>query len=116
VIGGVGAVLSVFEAARRHGTAVYVHCWGAGVGLLANYHAALAGGGERVEWPLPDYPLRAALMAEPVTVRNGEIRLSDRPGLGARLTAEIEAAYPFRPEASYRCIVDPAAVPAVAWT
>jgi L-alanine-DL-glutamate epimerase-like enolase superfamily enzyme len=115
VIGGVGAVLDVFNAARRAGVAVYVHCWGAGVGMLANYHAALAAGGKMVEWPLPDYPLRAALFADPVQVIKGEINLSDRPGLGARLTPEIEAAYPFRRDATYRCLVDPTTLPQVAW-
>ncbi|HVW93191.1 MAG TPA: enolase C-terminal domain-like protein, partial [Devosia sp.] len=115
VIGGVGAVLDIFAAARQSGTAVYVHCWGAGVGMLANYHAALAAGGEMVEWPLPKYALRDALFAEPMAVRNGKIVLSDRPGLGARLTPEIEAAYPFRPEATYRCLVDPTILPEISW-
>ena len=45
VIGGIGPVLDVFAAAKSAGVRVYVHCWGAGVGMLANYHAALAGGG-----------------------------------------------------------------------
>jgi L-alanine-DL-glutamate epimerase-like enolase superfamily enzyme len=115
VIGGVGAVLSVFRAAKAAETTVFVHCWGGGVGLLANYHAALAGGGERVEWPLPDYPLRTVLMGDAVALRAGKIVLADRPGLGARLTPAIEAAFPFRPEARYRCLVDPAAVPEVVW-
>jgi len=115
VIGGVGAVLDVFAAARTSGSAVYVHCWGAGVGMLANYHAALAAGGEMVEWPLPDYPLRAALLADPLRVKGGSISLSDHPGLGARLTPEIEAAYPFRREATYRCLVDPGLLPQADW-
>lgn len=115
VIGGVGAVMRVFAAARTAGTRVYVHCWGAGVGMLANYHAALAGGGEMVEWPLPAYPLREALMADPVLVSGGRITLGDRPGLGARLTPEIERAFPFRAEAVYRCLVDPAMVPPTSW-
>lgn len=115
VVGGVGAVREVFAAARRAGIAVYVHCWGAGVGLLANYHAAMAGGGERVEWPMPAYPLRAALWAEPIMVRDGRLSLPDAPGLGARLTPQIEAAYPYRREANYRCLVDAGRLPTADW-
>ena len=58
VIGGVGPVHGGLRGGPEAGVEVYVHCWGAGVGMLANYHAALAGGGARVEWPMPSYPLR----------------------------------------------------------
>jgi L-alanine-DL-glutamate epimerase-like enolase superfamily enzyme len=114
VVGGVAAVLEVFVAAPPE-VRTFVHCWGAGVGMLANYHAALAGGGSVVEWPLPAYALRADLFAEPLEVRGGALQLSDIPGLGARLTPAIEARYPFRPEATYRCLVDPTTVPAADW-
>jgi L-alanine-DL-glutamate epimerase-like enolase superfamily enzyme len=115
VVGGVGAVMRVFAAARMAGARVYVHCWGAGVGMLANYHAAIAGGGERVEWPLPAYPLREALMDGAATAGAGHITLADRPGLGARLTPEIERAFPFRDEAVYRCLVPPLAPRRAIW-
>ena len=105
VIGGVGPVVEVFSAARRVGTKVYVHCWGAGVGMLANYHVAVAMGGEMVEWPLPSYPLREALFAERVAVKDGKLRLPAALGLGARLTPHIERAFAFREEAVYRCLV-----------
>lgn len=116
VIGGCSAVMEVFAAARKAGAQIYVHCWGAGVGMLANYHVALACGGERVEWPLPTYPLREALFAAEVTIRDGHLALPDAPGLGARLTPEIEREFPFREEAVYRCLVDPAAAPAANWS
>lgn len=108
VLGGVRAVLDVFAAARAVSTEVYVHCWGAGVGVLANYHAASAGGGSVVEWPLPDYPLRSALLDGAVSIDAGRVRLGGRPGLGIEITADIEREYPFREEAVYRCLVDPA--------
>lgn len=115
VIGGVGPVMDVFAAARETGTQVYVHCWGAGVGMLANYHAAVAGAGAMVEWPMPAYALREALFATPVAIAGGHLLLPDGPGLGARLTPEIERAFPFREEAVYRCLVDPRSVPSVPW-
>ena len=115
VIGGVGPVMQVFAAARETGAKVYVHCWGAGVGMLANYHAALAGGGEMIEWPLPAYELRDALFATPPRIEHGVLELADAPGLGARLTPEIERSFPFREEAVYRCLVDTGSVPEANW-
>lgn len=115
VIGGVGPVLEVFAKAREAGAKVYVHCWGAGVGMLANYHAAAARAGDMVEWPLPAYPLRQALFAEQVAVRGGLLELPDVPGLGAKLTPEIERAFPFREDTVYRCLVDPSLVPTSNW-
>ena len=116
VLGGVGPVMEVFAAARETGTKVYVHCWGAGVGMLANYHAAIAGQGEMVEWPLPDYALRAAMFAPAPRVDGGFLVLSDSPGLGARLTPEIERAFPFCEDAVYRCLVDPGIIPKADWS
>ena len=116
VLGGVGPVMEVFAAAREIGTEVYVHCWGAGVGILANYHAAIAGQGEMVEWPLPDYAPRAAMFAPAPRIDGGFLVLSDSPGLGARLTPEIERAFPFHEDAVYRCLVDPGIIPKADWS
>ena len=116
VLGGVGPVMEVFAAARETGTKVYVHCWGAGVGILANYHAAIAGQGEMVEWPLPDYAPRAAMFAPAPRIDGGFLVLSDSPGLGARLTPEIERAFPFHEDAVYRCLVDPGIIPKADWS
>ena len=116
VIGGVGPVMEVFATARETGTKVFVHCWGAGVGMLANYHAAIAGQGEMVEWPMPAYELRDALFKTAPLIDQGNLALADLPGLGARLTPEIERAFPFREEAVYRCLVDPGVIPLADWS
>ena len=116
VLGGVGPVLDVFRAAHQEGVSCYTHCWGAGVGVLANYHAAVAGGGDTVEWPLPEYALREVLMEGAVSVQDGVARLTERPGLGIELTKDIEGAFPFRQDAVYNCLVNPTTVPtAVSW-
>lgn len=115
VIGGVGPVMDVFAAARHAGTAVYVHCWGGGVGMLANYHAAVAGGGEMVEWPLPAYALREALWPQPIAIVDGHLALPERPGLGAILTDAVEREFPFREDAVYHCLVDPTRIPPADW-
>ena len=108
VIGGIRAVLDVCATADRCGAEVYVHCWGGPVGMMANYHAAIAGGGSTVEWPLPRFPLREALVEQPWVLRDGQITLPDTPGLGVRLTPEIERDFAFREDAVYHCRVDPA--------
>ncbi|GAA3651295.1 galactonate dehydratase [Nonomuraea antimicrobica] len=105
VIGGIGAVLEVFEATSAHDTTTVVHCWGSAVGMAANYHAALARGGVLAEWPLPRYPLRTDLLIEPFRIKDGELAAPTTPGLGVRLTDDIERRYPFRPDAVYRCLV-----------
>lgn len=115
VIGGIAPVLDIFATAREAGISVYVHCWGAGVGMLANYHAALAGGGDTIEWPMPRYALREALFATPIAVVGGQLTLPDTPGLGARLTPAIEREFRFREEAVYHCLVDPSRIPAADW-
>lgn len=116
VIGGLSATLEVFEAARRRGTEVYVHCWGGPVGMMANFQVALAGGGTMVEWPLPSYELRDTLTAGPWMINEGKLSLPDAPGLGIELTEEIEQAYPFREDATYNCRVDFSRLPQVEWT
>lgn len=106
VMGGIQPAVDVFQDAQAHHCKVYVHCWGGPVGMLANYHAAIAGGGEVAEWPMPAYPLRDALLeAGGWDIQDGYLHLSSTAGLGARLTPEIEQAYPFRDDAIYHCLV-----------
>lgn len=115
VIGGIKPVMEVFSAARGAGTDVYVHCWGGGVGMLANYHVALACGGSMVEWPLPDYPIRKAMMESQIQVIHGKLLLNNTPGLGAKLTPDIEKEFPFREEAVYNCRLNTSRIPDVSW-
>ncbi|MDB6169287.1 MAG: hypothetical protein JWM88_2151 [Verrucomicrobia bacterium] len=116
VIGGIAETLEVFSAARRHKAEVFVHCWGGPVGMMANYHAALAGGGRTAEWPMPRFELRDALVSKPWIVRAGTLELPESPGLGVRLTPEIEAKYPFREDAVYRCLTDPSRLLQADWS
>jgi len=106
VIGGIGQVLEVFAACRQHGSQAVVHCWGGAVCMMANYHAAFAGGGQLAEWPLPKFALRQAMMTEPLGIEGGNLIAPATPGLGVKLTPEIEAKYPFREEAVYTCLED----------
>ena len=105
VIGGIADVIRVFDTAVHYGSQVVVHCWGGPVGMMANYHAAFAGGGILAEWPMPDFVLRRELVSEPWNIREGRLRLPATPGLGVRLTPEIEEKYPYRPDSAYACLV-----------
>ncbi|KRV48669.1 hypothetical protein AQ490_24360 [Wenjunlia vitaminophila] len=114
VVGGVGQTLEVFDSAREHGVDCVVHCWGSAVCQAANYHAAFAAGGRLAEWPLPTYPLRSELLVEPFRVEDGVLAPPTAPGLGVRLTDEVERRFPFREDAVYRCLAPlPDPVPGV---
>ena len=83
--------------------------------MMANYHAAIAGGGSVAEWPIKPYVLRDALLVKPWQVGRGQLVLTDTPGLGVRLTPDIEREYAFREDAVYRCLVDPSQIPQADW-
>jgi len=111
VIGGISPVLRLFRHCQKRVTDVWVHCWGGPVGMMANYHAAMAGGGSVVEWPMPDYGIRHEMVVEPWAIQGGQLQLSDAPGLGVELTDQIERKYAFREDAVYACLVDASKAP-----
>ena len=115
VIGGLQETMSVFDTCARHGAEAVVHCWGGGVSMMANYHAAFAGGGRLAEWPMKPYPLREALMLEPLSINNGSLAAPSTPGLGVTLTEEIERRFPFREDAVYACLAPPARLDESVW-
>ena len=115
VIGGLQETLRVFDTCARHGTEVVVHCWGSGVSMMANYHAAFAGGGRLAEWPMKFYPLREALMLVPLSINNGSLAAPTAPGLGIYLTEETEHRFPFREDAIYACLAPPTALDESVW-
>lgn len=110
VIGGIGQTVGVFDTCRDHGITAVVHCWGGAVCMMANYHAAFASHAVLAEYPMPAYALREELMAEPLIIRDGRLSAPHLPGLGVRLTPEIEKKYRFREEAVYNCAGNPAAM------
>ena len=103
VIGGVSAVLSVFEAAGRKGIDVVVHAWGGAAAIMANYHAAFAAGGKLVEFPMLTFPLGRDMAEGQCSITGGMLSPPTAPGIGVRLTPGMEAAYPFDESAVYSC-------------
>lgn len=105
VMGGIQPVHDLFQTAQASGTELYVHCWGGPVGMLANYHAAVAGGGQVAEWPMPPFAIRDALVKDAWRIEDGSLYLSDAPGLNVHLTPAIEDAFAFHEDAVYACLV-----------
>ena len=105
VIGGISAVMQVFAAARSAGVRVVVHAWGGPAAIMASYHAAFAGDGDLVEWPMLHHPLTDDMIGDRAPIRNGRLFRPDSPGIGVVLTPEIEAHYPFDPSAVYSCML-----------
>ncbi|MDE2789705.1 MAG: mandelate racemase/muconate lactonizing enzyme family protein [Paracoccaceae bacterium] len=105
VIGGIGPVMEVFAASDSLGVDVVTHAWGGAAAIMANYHAAFAGGGRLVEHPMLDFPLGDEMLADQRLISGGRLRLPDAPGIGVTLTPDMEARYPFDPSAVYSCIL-----------
>ena len=103
VMGGISAVMDVFRAARAKGVDVVVHAWGGAAAIMASYHAAFAAGGELVEYPMLDFPLGTEMIGDQGRIENGRLLRPTAPGLGLRLTPEMEARYPFDETAVYSC-------------
>ena len=111
VIGGMGQVKEVFSCCRHHGSEAVVHCWGGTVGMMANYHIAVAEGGRLLEYPMPEFPLRREMLVAPLAIEDGKLSAPLAPGLGVLLTPEIEAKCAFREEAVYTCLDEPTLLP-----
>ena len=103
VIGGIGAVMKVFSAAKQRGTEVVVHAWGGPVAIMASYHAAFAGGGSLVEYPMLSFPLGDEMLGDTLKISGGHLKRPDGPGLGVNLSENIEKRYPFDETAVYSC-------------
>ncbi|PVB60414.1 mandelate racemase/muconate lactonizing enzyme family protein [Labrenzia sp. 011] len=116
VMGGISAVMDVFEAGKAKGTDVVVHAWGGAAAIMASYHAAFAAGGKLVEYPMLDFPLGAEMISGQGVIVDGQLLRPTAPGLGLTLTAEMEARYPFDEAAVYSCaLIDFGPPPDSSW-
>jgi L-alanine-DL-glutamate epimerase-like enolase superfamily enzyme len=103
VIGGIGAVMDIFKAGNQTNTDVVVHAWGGAAAIMANYHAAFAGGGKLVEYPMLAFPLGAEMIGKQGVITDGQLLRPTAPGLGLTLTKDMEARYRFDETAVYSC-------------
>lgn len=105
VIGGIGAVMEIFAAAKPKNVGVVVHAWGGAVAIMASYHAAFAGAGTLVEYPMLAFPLGAEMIGDQGRIEGGRLIRPTAPGIGVTLTPEMEARYPFDETAVYSCML-----------
>ena len=103
VIGGFSALEEIFAASEETKTAAVVHAWGGPVAMMANYHGAFGLGGKLVEYPMLAFHLGDVLLADSLRIEKGHIICPTTPGIGIEITPEVEAAFPFDPEAVYSC-------------
>ena len=106
VIGGISAVMEIFEEGRRTGADVIVHAWGGAAAIMASYHAAFAAGGKLVEYPMLAFPLGEEMIGDQGRIKNGRLIRPTAPGLGLTLTPDMEARYPFDATAVYSCVLN----------
>jgi L-alanine-DL-glutamate epimerase-like enolase superfamily enzyme len=96
--GGPRAFSDVAGLAREANLACVPHVWGSGVTFAANLHTVLAEPAvELFEYCTLPNPLRDALLVEPVGFADGRLTAPTAPGLGVRLTEELERRFAFVP-------------------
>jgi L-alanine-DL-glutamate epimerase-like enolase superfamily enzyme len=84
--GGISEVFRVGQMAAEAGLEVATHTWSDALAIVANAHVITAlPNGLAVEVDQTGNPFVDELLAEPLTVRDGLIRLGDAPGLGVEL-------------------------------
>ena len=95
-VGGPGAFSEVAGLARDAGLDCVPHVWGSGVTFAANLHTVLAEPHvELFEYCTLPNPLRDALLVDPVGFVAGRLLAPTAPGLGVRLTPELEERFAF---------------------
>jgi len=97
-VGGPAAFHRVADLAAEHEVAVVPHVWGSGVTLTANLHTCVSHSHVTLfEYCTLPNPLREALLLETPRFADGYLTVPSTPGLGIRLTPEIEQRFPFQP-------------------
>ncbi len=91
-VGGFTEARRVCTLAAERGRKVVPHCWKSGIGIAASAHLAAAHECcsyiEFLPLELAESPLRRELLVEDLSVKDGLIRLPDRPGLGILLNRD----------------------------
>ena len=92
--GGLSEAWRVAQLAHQHGLGVATHSWCDAVAVVANAHVVAAvPNGITVEVDQTGTPLVDELLVEPLHVADGQLRLSDAPGLGIELDSAVVDRY-----------------------
>lgn len=105
--GGIVECQRICAAAAGFGRRVAPHAWGSSATVTANLAWAFTQPNVCIqEYPAWGFPLRDALLAEPLDIREGYIYPPSTPGLGLQLTDEIRSRYAWREDSGARMRVD----------
>ncbi len=105
--GGISEVVKVARMAASAGLSFAPHTWSDAIAVIANAHVvASQPNGLTVEMDQTGNPFIDELLIEPLTVRDGLLTLSDRPGLGIELNRAVVERYrmadpPLMPDGFY---------------
>jgi L-alanine-DL-glutamate epimerase-like enolase superfamily enzyme len=88
--GGLSEVVRVARMAHAAGLSFAPHTWSDAVAVTANAHAVAAlPGGLTVEVDQTGNPFIDELLVEPLSIRDGEVALGRKPGLGVELNPAV---------------------------
>lgn len=105
--GGIVECQRIATAAAAHGLKVAPHAWGSAATVTANVHWAFTQPNVMIqEYPAWGFPLRDALLAEPLDIRDGFIHPPRQPGLGLVLTDDVRREFAWREGGGARMRVD----------
>jgi D-galactarolactone cycloisomerase len=105
--GGISEVIKVCKLAQKHGLRAATHTWSDAVAIVANAHVISAmPNGITVEVDRTDNPFVKDLLTTPLQISDGQLELSNEPGLGIELNMDtvdkLRMADPLRmPDGSY---------------
>ncbi len=92
--GGISEVLRVAKMAQAAGLEFATHTWSDALAIMANAQVVSSmPHGLTVEMDQTGIPFIDELLAEPLTVRDGQLQLSRAPGLGVELDQRVVARY-----------------------
>ena len=92
--GGLSETWRVAQMANAAGIGVATHTWSDAVTVIANAHVVSAmPNGITVEVDQTGNPFIEDLLVEPLQINDGQLQLSDAPGLGIELNTEVVEKY-----------------------
>jgi L-alanine-DL-glutamate epimerase-like enolase superfamily enzyme len=93
---GLTEALRIARMAERYGVDLCPHNWQNGLMTLANAQLVAAIPNTRIlELCMIQGPLQWGILAAPPVIRDGQLELPDRPGLGVELANDLEARFPY---------------------
>ncbi len=107
--GGLKSAKKIFQGVQDHGLKFAYHSWGTTLEVLVAGHLGICWPESTVEWlEFPCYsndgkpgmypfPLADEILAEPLTIENGNLVVPDTAGIGLKVDESVIEKYPFIP-------------------